>query len=84
MSIPLPGFEDRLYLNALMGIGADHDDPIKGNADSKGPVTGTLRVVRFGASDEYRMTITRSGRPPDSTHADMQFRCVLDAASPWK
>ncbi len=50
----------------------------------KGPPTGTLRVVRFGASDEYRMTITRSGRPPDSTHADMQFRCGLDAGTSWK
>ncbi len=33
MSIPLPSFEDRRYLNALMGIGADDGDSVKGNAD---------------------------------------------------
>ena len=62
----------------------DEKPSLAASRNPKGPKFGTLRVLRFGASGEYQMTITRAGRPPESTHHDMQFRCALNAPTSWR
>ena len=57
---------------------------LSASRNPKGPISGTLRVVHFGAYGEYRTTITRAGWPPDVTHESTVFRCALNADRAWK
>jgi formylglycine-generating enzyme required for sulfatase activity len=82
---------NRIGMEGALGYGSEwasdwyEEKPsLSPSRNPKGPPSGTLRVLRFSASSEYRMVITRAGQAPDVTHQETLFRCALNVGAPWK
>ena len=82
---------NRIGMEGTLGYGSEwasdwyEEKPkLSPSRNPKGPPSGTLRVLRFSASGEYRMVITRAGQAPDVTHHETLFRCALNVGDPWK